>query len=144
MRHRIALTLQNLRMVRAGLLPGQMSWWKLLLPFFLTLWWAGAVDAASHVAGFATYPLAVRLLLGLAMGPSGSMWGSLKALGVLIDAVETPNMAWLVIVPWPPLLLLLTWLFVAGTSPELERRRLQVARSRFRRGTRRKKGGYRS
>lgn len=153
MRARITLTLQYLRMLWAVLSSEQKRRWKLLLPLFPAVWWVGAFDAARNVASFATYPLPARLLLALSMGPSGSMWGGLKAMGMLVDAADAPNMAWLVVIPWPPALILLTLLFVARASLELERQRLQVAEmlsrrptpdsGRFRPGRKHKKGGYR-
>jgi hypothetical protein len=140
-------------MVWVRLSPGHLPWRRPLISLFLTVWLVGAFDAARHVASLTTYPLAVRLLLGLSMGPLGTLWATLKALGVLVDAAEAPNMAWLVIVPWSPLFLLPALLFVAGASLEVERQRLRYSEMRsrrrspgsggFRRGRKYKKGGYR-
>jgi hypothetical protein len=67
---------------------------RLLISLCLISWLLGGLDAANHVASFASYPLGLRLLAGLMMGPSGSAWAAMKESGLLVDNAAAPNLAW--------------------------------------------------
>ena len=107
MRHRTDSTVQTLRRIWARLQPGRMLRRQSLTSLFITVWVLGAIDAVVHVASLVAYPFLARVLLGVLMGPAGSIWRSLKASNILVDTAEAPNMAWLVIVIWTPMLLAL-------------------------------------
>ena len=116
MRRRTDSTAQTLRRIWARLQPGRMLRPQHLVGLFVAFWVFGTIDAVVHVASFVAYPFLARVLLGALMGPAGTIWRSLKASDILVDTAEAPNMAWLVIVIWTPMLLALALPLAANAT----------------------------
>ncbi|MGH2535821.1 MAG: type IV secretory system conjugative DNA transfer family protein [Candidatus Promineifilaceae bacterium] len=93
--------------------PGPMKnghyvrqWWRELAPaakkrgwlalaILSTLWLAGAWVAPRAVAGIGRLEGLARLLMSLGMGGFSFPWGGFKALGVIQETAQDPNLLWI-------------------------------------------------
>ena len=71
-------------------------WLAFLLGFSL-FWLAGVAYAPTAVAGIARLTGLARGLAALGMGGFGFFWGGLKALGLIQESAQEPNLFWVVL-----------------------------------------------
>jgi hypothetical protein len=74
--------------------PATRKRWWLALTLLGAFWLAGAWYAPRLVAGIARLEGPTRVLMALGMGGFSFLWGSVKALGVLEETVQKPNLLW--------------------------------------------------